>query len=240
MGVNIHIQLNENLYIRDPQDTKLGRLIIKEAIYLIDEIGIEDFTFKKLAIRINSTEASIYRYFENKHRLLVYLLCWYWEWTKHLIEINTKNIEDPRKKIQIAISTIVDAALRQEAIDWVDEDVLHRIVVAEGTKAYHTKQVDAQNKQGFFLTYKALSRKLADIIQEIDPLYPYPKALASTVLGMANDQIHFARHLPSLTDIKINGEDYSQVKKLLNDFISRSLNLNGAAPMDTQAVPKEG
>jgi hypothetical protein len=100
--------------------------------------------------------------------------------------------------------------------------------------------VDAQNKQGFFLTYQALSRKLADIIQEIDPLYPYPKALASTVLGMANDQIHFARHLPSLTDIKINGDDYSQVKKLLNDFITRSLNISGTAPMDMQAIPKEG
>ena len=56
---------------------------------------------------------------------------------------------------------------------------------------------------------------------------------------MANDQIHFARHLPSLTDIKIIGEDYSQVKKLLNDFVMRSLNMNGTAPSDMQAVPKE-
>ena len=121
----------------------------------------------------------------------------------------------------------------------MDEDVLHRIVVAEGTKAYHTKQVDEQNKQGFFLTYKALSLKIADIIREIDPSYPYPKALASTLLGMANDQIYFARHLPSLTDIKINGEEYGQVKKLLNDFVMRILHVNGTAPSDMQAVPKE-
>lgn len=219
MGVNIHIQLNENLYIRDPQDTRLGKQIIQASIYLIDEIGFEDFTFKKLAIRINSTEASIYRYFENKHRLLVYLLCWYWEWMKYLIEVNTTNITDPSKKLEIAISTIVDAALRQEAIDWVDEDVLHRIVVAEAAKAYHTKQVDEQNKQGFFLTYKALNKKISELILEINPQFIYPKALASSLLEMANDQIHFAKHLPSLTDIRVAQDDYAQVKKLLNTFV---------------------
>lgn len=224
MGVNIHIQLNENLYIRDPQYTRLGKQIIQASIYLIDEIGFEDFTFKKLAIRINSTEASIYRYFENKHRLLVYLLCWYWEWMKYLIEVNTTNITDPSKKLEIAISTIVDAALRQEAIDWVDEDVLQRIVVAEAAKAYHTKQVDEQNKQGFFLTYKALNKKIAELILEINPQFTYPKALASSLLEMANDQIHFAKHLPSLTDIQVAQEDYTQVKKLLNTFVFNVLN----------------
>jgi AcrR family transcriptional regulator len=226
MGVNIHIQLNENLYIRDPQDTRLGKQIIQASIYLIDEIGFEDFTFKKLAIRINSTEASIYRYFENKHRLLVYLLCWYWEWMKYLIEVNTTNITDPSKKLEIAISTIVDAALRQEAIDWVDEDVLHRIVVAEAAKAYHTKQVDEQNKQGFFLTYKALNKKISELILEINPQFMYPKALASSLLEMANDQIHFARHLPSLTDIRVAQDDYAQVKKLLYTFVFNVLDNN--------------
>ena len=80
------MKLNDKLYLRDPQATKLGRRIIQHSILLIDEIGIEDFTFKKLAQRISSTEASIYRYFENKHLLLVYLLCWYWEWMKFQID----------------------------------------------------------------------------------------------------------------------------------------------------------
>ena len=82
MAIRIQMQLNEKLYLRDPQDTKLGRKIIRHSILLIDEIGFEQFNFKKLAERIESTEASVYRYFENKHLLLVYLLCWYWEWTK--------------------------------------------------------------------------------------------------------------------------------------------------------------
>lgn len=234
MGINIQIQLNSNLFNRDPQETKLGKSIIQHSIYLIDEIGFENFTFKKLAERINSAEASIYRYFKDKHHLLVYLLCWYWEWMRYLIEINTNNIEDPRQKLQIAIQTIVDAALRQEAIDFVDEDVLHRIVVAESTKAYHTKQVDEQNKQGFFLTYKALNRKIADIIKEVDPDFPYPTALASTLLEMAKNHSYFAQHLPSLTDVRVQQDDYSQVKALLNHFAFNLLEKSGTASNGVQ------
>ena len=65
--IDIKFKLNESLYNRDPQDTDLGRKIIKHSIELMDEIGFEAFTFKKLAHRISSTEKSVYRYFENKH-----------------------------------------------------------------------------------------------------------------------------------------------------------------------------
>lgn len=218
MAITIHIKLNSKLYLRDPQETKLGRRIIDHSILLIDEIGLEDFTFKKLAERMESTEASIYRYFENKHILLVYLLCWYWEWMKFRVEFYTTNVEDPEEKLRIAIDTIVDTAKRNTAVEFVDEEVLHRIVIAEGTKAYHTKAVDKENKQGFFLTYKSLCKTLAAIILEINPTYAYPHTLASTMLEMANDHIYFAEHLPTLTDITVENDDFSQVKKMLEDF----------------------
>lgn len=218
MAITIQMKLNDKLYIRDPQETKLGRKIIQYSIILIDEIGFEDFTFKKLAQKINSTEASVYRYFENKHLLLVYLLCWYWEWMKFRIEFNTMNLDDPRKKLQIALSVIADTTKRNTSIEFVDEDVLHRIVVAESTKAYHTKMVDKENKHGFFLTYKALKETISKIIAEINPDFKYPKALASTLLEMANNHIYFALHLPSMTEIKVEDGDLSQVELLLNDF----------------------
>ncbi|MCB0546547.1 MAG: helix-turn-helix transcriptional regulator [Phaeodactylibacter sp.] len=224
MAITIQMKLNEKLYLRDPQDTKLGRKIIQYSILLIDEIGFEAFTFKKLAEQIGSTEASVYRYFENKHLLLVYLLCWYWEWMKFRIDYNTMNIENPKQKLHIAISSIVDTTRRNTSIEFVDEDVLHRIVVAEATKAYHTKEVDMENKHGFFLTYKALAKKISDIINEIDPSYPYPRALASTLLEMANNHIYFALHLPALTDISVENGDLSEVEKLLEDFAFGLLN----------------
>ncbi len=246
MGISIRIELNEKLYHRDPQGTRLGKRIIQHAILLIDEIGFEDFTFKKLAERIQSTEASIYRYFENKHRLLLYLLCWYWEWMKFQIDFNTMNIEDPRERLRIAIATIVDTAKRNTSIDFVDEDILHRIVVSEGTKAYHTKQVDQENNQGFYLTYKSLNKKIADIISTINSNYPYPRALAATLLEMGNNHIYFAQHLPSMTDVKLSEEgNYTSVERLLEDFAFGLLespyrpnrNVQGANDKDGERKP---
>ncbi len=218
MAIQIQIKLNEKLYLRDPQETKLGKKIIQYSILLIDEIGFEQFTFKKLAERIQSTEASIYRYFPNKHLLLVYLLCWYWEWMRFQIDYNTNNLEDPKECLRIAISVIVNTSKRNAEIEFVDEDILHRVVIAEGDKAYHTKEVDQENKEGFYRTYKALARKIAQIISKINPDFSYPRALASTLLEMANDHIYFAQHLPSLTDVTVKEDDLSEVELLLRDI----------------------
>ena len=218
MAVLIQIKLNEKLYLRDPQETRLGRSIIQQSILLIDEIGFEQFTFKKLAERISSTEASIYRYFGNKHVLLVYLLCWYWEWTRFQIDYYTNNVQDPVERLKLALRVIVNASVRNASIEFVDEDILHRIVVAEGAKAYHTKEVDKENKEGYFSTYKALAKTLADMIADVNPDFIYPRALSSTLLEMANDQIYFSKHLPTLTDIRISEDNMDQAVTLLQDF----------------------
>lgn len=218
MAISISIQLNEKLYLRDPQETKLGKRIIQHGILLLDEIGLEAFTFRKLAERISSTEASIYRYFENKHLLLVYLLSWYWEWMRYQIEYNVNNIDDPREKLRIAIATMVNASKPNATIDFVDEDILHRLVVAEGDKGYHTKEVDIENKAGIYLTLKRLNSVVAGIISEIDPEFPYPRALASTLQQMSKEQLYFALHLPRMTDITIDKDDYSQVVQLMEKF----------------------
>jgi AcrR family transcriptional regulator len=218
MSIRIQMHLNDKLYLRDPQDTKLGRNIIHYSILLIDEIGFEQFTFKKLAERIESTEASVYRYFENKHLLLVYLLCWYWEWTRFQLDFNTNNIDDPVEKLRIAIATVVNIAKRNNTIDFVDEDILHKVVVVEGVKGYHSKEVDKENQEGFFATYKSLSARIAQFITEINPTFPYPRALASTLLEMAKDHTYFAEHLPRLTDVKVENGNLREVETLLLTF----------------------
>ncbi len=219
MAVSIQITVNEGLYLRDPKETKLGKKIIEHGILLIDEIGLEDFTFKKLADRISSTEASIYRYFENKHIFLVYLLSWYWEWMKFRIDFNAMNITDPKEKLSIVLKTIMDSIRLSTPAEYIDRDALHRIVLSEGTKAYHIKQVDEENKKGYFLTYKSLSKKIAAIILEANPEFPYPSALASTLLEMSNNHIYFAQHLPSLTDVSCKSDDLEgDVVKMMEFF----------------------
>lgn len=218
MAIGIKITLHEGLYLRDPQETSLGQKIIKHSILLIDEIGFEAFNFKKLAQHMSSTEASVYRYFENKHLLLIYLVSWYWEWVGFLIDFNTMNIEDPKRRLQIIIETLVFASKDNPSIDYVNESVLHRLIIAEGTKAYHTKQVDKENREGFFHNYKELSGKVAKVISELNPGFPYPYALASNLFEMANNQIYFAQHLPRLTDVKVEDENFAEVEKMLEYF----------------------
>ena len=169
---------------------------------LIDEMGLEQFTFKKLAKDVGTTEASIYRYFENKHHLFVYLLNWYWEWMAARIDLNTLNITSPGERLKIVLNLIVDSANRHADIEFADEAALHRIVVREGAKGYHHKMVDSENQDGFFLAYKRLAGKIADIITEMNPEFPYPRALARTLIEAANNNLYFAQHLPRLTDLK--------------------------------------
>ena len=221
MAASVQISVSENLYLRDPQSTVLGQRIIQEGIALINKIGIESFTFKKLAERINSTEASIYRYFTNKHLLLVYLVSYYWEWIRFRIDFNTMNVDDPARKLKIVIKTIVDTIRLATPAAYIDRDALHQLVIFEGTKAYHVKEVEEENKQGFYSTLKMLNTKIAGIITEINPQFPYPKAAASDLLDMANQHHYYAEHLPSLTDIKLEKDNVEELEQLMEHFIFR-------------------
>lgn len=221
--VGIELSINKKLYKINPQHSKLGRKILKHSVLMIDKMGLECFNFRKLAERISSTEASIYRYFENKHLLLVYLVNWHWEWMKFRIDMKVEHIKDPRQKLNVAISCIADTAQKSAKVAFIDEDALHRIVVAEGTKAYHHKKVDRQNEDGYFLSYKSLSEKVAAIILENNPDFPYPRALASNLLEMANNHTYFAEHLPRLTEVKKEKDILQQVEALLLFFAEQMI-----------------
>lgn len=223
MSIEIKISLNEGLYLKEPQDSKLGRNIIRHSILMIDEYGFESFTFKKLAQEINSTEASIYRYFENKHLLLLFLVNWYWQWVNYLIEINIRNIDDPKRKLQIIIHSFVSAPKENPSVDYVNESKLHSIVISEGMKAYHTKEVDKENSKGFFKSYKELAKSVSNVISEINPNFKYPFTLATNLFEMSNNHIYFAKHLPKLTDISIENDEANEVEDMLNYFAERLL-----------------
>lgn len=64
MKLQLQIKMNEDLFIRNPKHTELGRNIIKHSIQLIAQNGFEAFTFKKLAEDTGTTETGIYRYFK--------------------------------------------------------------------------------------------------------------------------------------------------------------------------------
>lgn len=212
----LSFKLSENLFVRDPQETELGRNIIRESIKMIDQLGFENFTFRKLAAAIDSTEASIYRYFDNKHKLLIYLIDWYWTWLEYQIDFNIHNIKSPVERLKICLNKLAEEKLYDPGVAYVDEPALQRIVSAEFEKTYLTKQVDADNKEGLFLPYKSLCKKVASIVLEVNPHFEFPHALVSTIILAIKHQLFYAEHLPSLTDIKY---DPRRHHKKLNQFL---------------------
>lgn len=203
MGL-INLTINENIYLKDPDSSKLGKSIITGSIELMDKIGFEAFTFKKLATKIGSTEASVYRYFENKHKLLLYLVSWYWNWLEYQMLLRTANIESPRKKLSQLISLFCEPVQMDPNFAHINESALQEIVLRESSKAYQHVSVDDENSQGVFETYKRIAEKVVAIITEISPTYKYPRALVSTIIESAHNQMYFAQHLPRLTEKKMH------------------------------------
>jgi len=223
MSIGIRITLNEGLYLRDPQDSTLGMKILEHGVLLINNLGFERFTFRKLAAAIHSTEASVYRYFENKHKLLLYLVAWYWEWVAYLIKMNTKNITDPKQKLRIIINSFVSASKENPEVVYINESILHDVVISEGMKAYHTKEVDKENDMGLFTNYNKLTESVSRVISEIDPDFKYPAALSSNLFEMSNNHIYFAKHMPKLTEVSVTDTEFDEVEKMLNYFTEKLL-----------------
>lgn len=216
-------RLNDHLFTRDPQHTLLGQNIIRHSVDMIDELGFEQFTFKKLAETIHSTEASIYRYFENKQRLLQYLIGWYWSWLEYRIDLFTNNLQTPREKLKACIKVIAEEKKFDTTFDFIDEEALHRIVVAELDKTFLTKQVDSDNKEGLFSGFKSLCNKISEWVVAINPAFPFPNALISTILLCAKQQLFFAEHLPSLTNIGKEKTRHAKLEHFLENLLFNAI-----------------
>lgn len=209
MEIELQIKMNAKLYVKNPEQSDLGRKIIKHSIELIYQQGFEAFTFKKLAETIGTTEAGIYRYFENKHRLLIYIVAWYWRWLEYQAMYRTNNITEPAEKLRVIIKLLASTVEDDIRTSYVNENLLHQIVITEGSKTYLTKRINEDNKDRLFKPYKDLCAYIADIITECSPAYAYPKSLASTIIEMAHYQNFFMHHLPALTDF---GQDQDEIR----------------------------
>lgn len=202
----ISIRINESIYLKDPDSSELGRRIIAGSIELINELGIESFSFGKLALHIGSTEASVYRYFESKHKLLLFLMSWYWRWMEYKLVFATSNVRSPVERLERAVVLLTKPVDNDIAHSYVDVVTLGKIVITESSKVYLTKMVDEENKYGSFAGYKQLVGRVSDIIEEIDGEFKYPHMLISTIIEGAHHQRFFQDHLPRLTDV-VPGED---------------------------------
>lgn len=216
----ISIKIGEELFLKDPESTDLGKKIVFQSIELIDSLGFEAFTFKKLGDAIGSPESSIYRYFANKHQLLVYLLCWYWSWVEYRIVFGTINGSCSKEKLTTAISIISRPPSMDNSFLHVNEVLLHKIVVSESTKVFHTKAIEVENEKGYFAVYKRIVKRVAEFILDTNPNYKYPCMLVTTLLEGVLEQNYFGEHLPSIADAE-QGKD--RIFDFYKDLIFRTI-----------------
>ena len=205
--LQINIATDSKLYFKDPESSDLGKRIVEHGIEMIHELGYESFTFKKLGDRIHSNESSIYRYFESKHAFLIYLLNWYWSWIEYKLVFATLNVASAPDKLNTAIAILTEEVLEDNSFSYINEVMLNKIIIAESSKAYHTKAVDQENKKGYYKTYKDVVERVSAIVLEINPTYEFPHMLISTVIEGAHHQRYFSKHLPSLTDVRKGGNN---------------------------------
>ncbi len=199
-NLHITIQVPPALYIKNPDTSALGRKIIKGAIELIDRLGFENFTFKKLGEYIKVPESSIYRYFKNKHLLLFYLINWYWNWLDYKVYLSTINIENPDKKLENILNLVLGDIDEDRVFSHINEKALSKIIPSESVKVFYNKQIEEEKKQGFFEGYKSLIKRISGVILEINPAYPFPQLLSTTILEGINRERYYDEHLPSLID----------------------------------------
>ena len=207
MDFQLSFKVNEHIYLRDPESSELGKQIVKNAIDLIYELGFEHFTFKKLAAKMSTTEASIYRYFENKHRLLLYILNWYWSYMEFLVDFTIQNIQNPKEKLTKIINLFTKSL--PESVGQLDynKSFLNQIVLSESSKVYLIKEVKEINSFQVFKPYKDLCNKISEVMLSLNPSYTYSRSLSSTLIETAHSQQYFSKNLPRLTDVANQKEE---------------------------------
>ena len=151
--LHIQVKVSDELYIKDPESSVLGKKIVSHSIQMIDELGFEAFTFKKLGMAIGSPESSIYRYFDCKHSLLVYLYAWYWSWMEYRLVFAIINNNSATEKLKNAIDILCRPIEMDKTFEHIDEIILNRIIVEESTKVFHNKTVDEHNEKGSFQVF---------------------------------------------------------------------------------------
>ena len=219
--LSINLTVHEKLYLKDPLSSELGKKIVKHGVAMIESLGFEEFTFKKLGAEIQSNESSIYRYFESKHQLLLYLINWYWSWMEYQIVFSTSSMTDAPLKLNRAIALLTQKWPDNSLVAGINAAQLQRVIITEAPKAMHTKSIDKENEEGLFGVYKRVIQRVSDMVMDINPKYAYPHMLITTVVEGAHQMRFFADHLPTITDQVDNQAPF--VESFYQDLIQKTI-----------------
>ena len=116
----------------------------------------------------------------------------------------THSISNNKLKLSRAIDIVCRTINEDNNFSHINEVKLNAIIINENSKSFLTKEVDQENKDGYFIIYKRIVKRLGDMIQNAQPNYPFATSLASTILEGSLHQHFLKDHFPSITDCKKN------------------------------------
>jgi len=193
----------------------LGKKILEKSIELIENIGFEEFTFRKLGVLIGSNESSIYRYFESKHKLLLYLSSLFWGFKELKMQYETHYIKDSKEKLEYLLTIIFEDLELNELYDYINVELLQKIIISDFSKSYLTKNVDQDNNEGYFLVYKRVVLLLSDAIESYNTTYLYPRSLANFIIEGVLHQSFVNNHFKKITNIHNSQDQNNFIKELV-------------------------
>lgn len=211
---NVELSIPTCLYLKNPRESKTGGHIISEAAAMIATGGIEQLTFKKLALRCGCTEATVYRYFENKHSLLLYVLNIFWIWQEYRMVLATQNIEDPMERLDHAIAVIARPEIPKDQGEFGEHVLL--TAIHEGVKIHLSRELRKEIDNGSMSAYHRLVQRLGALIRNYLPDYLFSEALSVTLLDNALQQLFFMKHFSGMAG-KI--QSHNSLEKYLKSLI---------------------
>jgi hypothetical protein len=131
----------------------------------------------------------------------------------------TNNIVDPVEKLKKAITIVTEKIEDDFDTDYINESILNTIIIQEFSKSLHTKEVDDENKQGYFLIYKRLINRIIQMVVAVNPNYLYAKSLVSSIVEGSLHQHFLMNHLKTIT----NCDDEKKPTDFYLDLISTVL-----------------
>ncbi|MFM9985543.1 MAG: TetR/AcrR family transcriptional regulator [Flavobacteriales bacterium] len=200
----INFSIAESLSAKNPIGSEIGQEILRKSSQLIERDGIDLFTFKKLAIEMGSTESTIYRYFGNKHQLLLYLSSWYWNLLEVKLAFMTSNVNNPTERLDLALQFLGHPIDELSATSFLDERVLHQIVVRDSTKSINALGMSTKKNLEYLDAYVNLIKRLSEIIHKVNPRYKFPNALSISLLETSHYQNHLQSILPGVSDLDMS------------------------------------
>jgi AcrR family transcriptional regulator len=232
MGViHQHLRPDPALYLKDPESTDVGRALLAHGLDLMLELGLEAFTFRKLAQRVGTTEVTVYKYFANKQRLLKYYYQLYRLWLRQVGAQEVERSSEPREVLAHVVEVLCGVWPGTLPPLQLDPSGLRKLVIAEGMKSYLHKNVDDDNARRLFHPYKELSAFVAARLVACRTDVPWPRSFATTVIEMAHSLPFLMEHLPSLTELSSRKD----LKQLAQHLLHRTITyLEHAQPITSK------